>query len=146
MVQQRAAVIAAAMAAMAMAAAAKAMAAAARAAAAEMVVSAMEVAKAPEATEREVAVEGDLVQQWAAVIAAAMAAMAMAAAEMVVSAMEVATDQEVLARVAVGGAGTARAGCTEVRAMAARRLGEGWAVARLTRARTQRRAVRSSRR
>ena len=49
------------------------------------------VARAREATERGVAVEGDMVQQRASVIAAAMAAMAMAAAEMVVSAMVVAT-------------------------------------------------------
>ena len=104
------------------------------------------VAKAREATEREVAVEGDMVQQRAAVIAAAMAAMAMAAAEMVVSAMEAATDQEVLAKAVAVGAGVARAGCTEVRAMAARRLAEGWAVARPKRARMQQRAVRSSRR
>jgi uncharacterized heparinase superfamily protein len=75
------------------------------------------VARAREATEREVAVEGDMVQQRAAVIAAAMAAMAMAAAEMVVSAMEAATDQEVLAKAVAVGAGVARAGCSGVALM-----------------------------
>jgi hypothetical protein len=72
--------------------------------------------------------------------------MAMTAAEMVVSAMEAATDQEVLAKVGAVGAGVARAGCTEVRAMAARRLAEGWAAARPKTARMRQRAVRSSRR
>ncbi len=53
---------------------------------------------------------------------------------------------EVLATVAVVGAGVARLGCLEVRVMVARSLGEGWAVARPKRASLQQRAVRSSRR
>ena len=67
-------------------------------------------------------------------------------AAMVVSAMVVAMDQEVLAKAVAVGAGMARVGCLEVRRMAARRLVEGWAVARPKRARMQQRAVRSSRR
>ena len=70
----------------------------------------------------------------------------MVVATMVASATVEEMVLEVLATVAVGGAGVARLGCLEVRLMVARSLAKGWAEARPRRARLQQRALRSSRR